>query len=65
MLIGARVVQGVGVALLSPSSVAMALSRFPPSRRAMALGVWGSVGAASAMAAAPIAAGLVELFGWR
>ena len=65
VLIGARVVQGVGVALLSPSSVAMALSRFPPSRRAMALGVWGSVGAASAMAAAPIAAGLVELFGWR
>ena len=65
VLICARVVQGVGVALLSPSSVAMALSRFPPSRRALALGVWGSVGAVSAMAAAPAAAGVVEVSGWR
>ncbi|MEM7285933.1 MAG: MFS transporter [Actinomycetota bacterium] len=65
VLIGSRVVQGVGVALLSPSSVAMALTRFPPSRRALALGVWGTVGAVSAMAAAPVAAGIVEVFGWR
>ena len=65
LLIGGRVVQGVGVALLSPSSVAMALARFPPSRRAMALGVWGTVGAATAMAAAPVAAVVVELFDWR
>ena len=64
-LIAGRVIQGVGVALLSPSSVAMALARFPPSRRAMALGVWGSVGAVSAMAAAPLAAGIVEVFDWR
>lgn len=65
LLVAGRVVQGVGVALLSPSSVAMALARFPPSRRAMALGVWGTVGAAAAMAAAPAAALVVELFDWR
>lgn len=65
LLIGGRIVQGVGVALLSPSSVAMALARFPPSRRALALGVWGTVGAVSAMASAPVAAGVVELFDWR
>ena len=32
--------QGVAIAMLSPSGLAMSLNEFPPSRRAYALGVW-------------------------
>lgn len=65
LLISARVVQGVGVALLSPSSIALMLPEFPQRRRAFALGVWGTIGAAAGLASSPVGAALVELFSWR
>ena len=65
VLIGARAVQGAGVALLAPASVALSLPEFPPSRRAYALGVWGTIGAAAGLVAAPLGAVLVQLFDWR
>src|ERR1700757_4851995 len=42
-LIAARVVQGVGGALLTPQTLAILTSIFPPERRGAAFGVWGGV----------------------
>lgn len=65
VLIGARALQGLGVGMLSPSALALALPEFPNSRRAYALGVLGTIGAITGLAASPLGAVLVELFGWR
>src|SRR6266571_4389811 len=42
-LIAARVLQGVGGALLTPQTLAILTSIFPPERRGAAFGVWGGV----------------------
>ena len=44
-LIAARVVQGVGGALLVPASLALLLPEFPLSKRATAVGMWAACGA--------------------
>ena len=64
-LILARSLQGVAIAMLSPSGLAMSLNEFPPSRRAYALGVWGTIGALTGLCGSPIAAGMIELFNWQ
>ena len=65
VLVVARAVQGLGVALLAPSALALALPEFPNERRAYALGVWGTIGGVAGLLATPLGAGVVELFGWR
>lgn len=65
VLVGARAFQGLGVALLAPSALALALPEFPNERRAYALGVWGTIGGVAGLLASPLGAGVVEAFGWR
>ena len=65
VLILARSLQGVAIAMLSPSGLAMSLNEFPPSRRAYALGVWGTIGALTGVCGSPIAAVMIELFNWQ
>ena len=40
-LIAARILQGVGGALLTPQTLSIITSLFPPERRGAAFGVWG------------------------
>ena len=65
ILIGARVVQGIGGALLTPGSLAMIEAAFRPSDRPRAIGAWsGLTGVASAVG--PLLGGyLVQAFSWR
>ena len=64
-LVGARALQGAGAALLTPTALAMVLPDIPIERRALAVGVWGAVGAAAALFG-PVLGGLfVDLVGWR
>jgi len=57
-LIAARIVQGVGGALLTPQTLAILTSIFPPERRGAAFGVWGGV-AGLATIAGPTAGGAI------
>ena len=62
VLIITRSLQGIAIAMLSPSGLAMSLKEFPPSRRAYAFGVWGTIGAVTGLCGSPLAAGMVEFF---
>ncbi|WP_459464318.1 MFS transporter [Rhizobium sp. No.120] len=65
-LIAARVVQGVGAALLVSNSLALIQQAFPAHKaRSRAIGWWGAI-AGSSLAAGPVAGGLlIAHFGWR
>ena len=64
-LIAARVLQGVGGALLALGSLAMIQASFAPGDRARAIGAWSGLGGI-AVAAGPFLGGwLVESASWR
>ena len=64
MLVAARVVQGVGAALMTPQTMAMITRVFPPRQRGAAMGLWGAT-AGVATIAGPLLGGLfVESWGW-
>ncbi|MCF6387192.1 DHA2 family efflux MFS transporter permease subunit [Mycobacterium sp. MBM] len=65
MLIAARVVQGLGAALLTPQTLSMITRIFPASGRGVAMSVWGAT-AGVATLVGPIAGGLlVDGLGWQ
>jgi MFS family permease len=65
LLVGSRVIQGLGAGLVSPAALAGAVAGFPPQRRGMALGIWGA-GSGMANLAGPLLGGaLTVLLGWR
>lgn len=64
MLITARVVQGVGAALLTPQTLSTITRIFPAARRGVALSAWGAT-AGVATLVGPLAGGvLVDHLGW-
>ena len=65
ILIAARVLQAVGAAMLTPSSLALVLGAFPSEKRAVAVSIWGAVGGLAAALGPSIGAGIVDVFGWR
>ena len=65
MLIGARVLQGVGGALLAPASLAILQASFRPEDRSRAIGAWSGFGGL-ATAAGPLLGGyLIAAGSWR
>src|SRR5215475_3447035 len=64
-LVGARVLQGVGSALLTPGSLALLQSTLRPADRARAIGLWAGLGGV-ASAGAPLLGGyLIDTLDWR
>ncbi|WP_344487693.1 MFS transporter [Nonomuraea monospora] len=65
-LVAARVVQGVGAALLLPGTLAVITTLYPErERRARAIGAWAAIGSL-ALPAGPVVGGLlVQALGWR
>ena len=66
MLVAARLIQGVGAAVLVPSSLLLLQAAFTdPRERARALGLWGAVAGVGA-ASGPVVGGvLVGVWSWR
>jgi EmrB/QacA subfamily drug resistance transporter len=64
-LIGARVVQGAGAAMMIPSSLGLLLAGWPAAQRATAVGLWGAVSALAAATGPSLGALIVDGPGWR
>src|SRR3954451_23538899 len=65
VLIGARVLQAAGAALLVPTSLGLLLPEFPPERRASATALWGAIGGVAAATGPSLGGLLIEGFNWR
>jgi EmrB/QacA subfamily drug resistance transporter len=63
-LVGARVVQAAGGAMLLPATLGLILPAFSPQQRPMAVGIWSAVGGVAAALGPPIGGLLVQL-SWR
>ncbi|HEY1455808.1 MAG TPA: DHA2 family efflux MFS transporter permease subunit [Candidatus Dormibacteraeota bacterium] len=64
-LIGARILQGVGGAVLTPQTLAILTSIFPPERRGAAFGIWGGVAGLATVAGPTLGGALVTYIGWQ
>src|SRR5205085_6571938 len=64
-LIGARGVQGIGAALLTPGSLAIIEASFRPSDRGAACGAWSGLGGVAAAVGPFLGGWLVEAATWR
>ena len=66
VLVAARVVQGIGAAMLNPVALSIIVGVHPDvRRRARAIGIWSAVSRLGAAAGPPLGGLVVELGGWR
>ncbi len=64
-LLGGRLMQGIGAALLMPTSLAILGSSFVGEARGKAIGTWAAAGAAAGAIGPLIGGWLIDLVGWR
>jgi MFS transporter, DHA2 family, methylenomycin A resistance protein len=65
-LVAARVLQGMGAAMLLPGTLAIVSRAFPErAERARAIGVWAAIGSVALPAGPLLGGALVEALGWR
>lgn len=65
LLVAARVLQGVGGALLTPGSLAILQSSFRPGDRARAIGLWSGLGGVAGLGGPFLGGFLVDAASWR
>jgi EmrB/QacA subfamily drug resistance transporter len=65
VLIAARVLQGVGGALLTPGSLAIIQASFVPEDRPRAVGAWSGLGGVAAAVGPVLGGWLVQTAGWQ
>ena len=66
LLIGARAVQGVGAAIISPAALSIVTTTFEEgAERNKALGIWGALGGSGAAAGALFGGLLTKYLGWE
>jgi EmrB/QacA subfamily drug resistance transporter len=64
-LIAARMVKGMGAALMVPQSLAIIAAAFPPDERGRAIGTWAGASAIATAAGPALGGVLIESLGWR
>jgi len=65
ILIAARVVQGIGAALLVPQSLALIAANFPKDIRGAAIGTWAAASAITTSLGPPLGGLLIDTLSWR
>jgi len=65
LLLTGRALQGIGAAVLMPSSLAILGASFSGEARGRAIGIWASVGAMMAAAGPVLGGWLIDAVGWR
>ena len=65
VLIGARALQGVSGALLTPSALAIIVAVFPRDERGAAIGTWTAWGGIGILAGPLLGGQIVDSFSWR
>jgi EmrB/QacA subfamily drug resistance transporter len=65
MLVGGRVLQGIGAALVLPNSLAILSATFEGEARGKAIGIWAAAGAAAAAVGPLLGGWLIDTVGWR
>src|SRR5438128_9004647 len=64
-LIAARILQGIGGAILTPQTLSIITIIFPPERRGAAFGIWGAVAGVAAITGPTLGGFLVTYIDWR
>lgn len=64
-LVGMRVLQGIGGALLTPGSLAIIQSSFPHTDRPRAIGLWSALGGVAGLVGPFLGGFLVDAVSWR
>ncbi|WP_242181823.1 MFS transporter [Sphingomonas sp. CARO-RG-8B-R24-01] len=65
LLLAARVLQGIGAAILMPNSLGILGSSFDGEARGRAVGTWAAAGAISSAIGPPLGGWLIGSIGWR
>ncbi|MDG2113822.1 MAG: DHA2 family efflux MFS transporter permease subunit [Actinomycetota bacterium] len=65
LLIVARVLQGMGSAILVPASLALVMAAFPREKLPHVVAIWGAIGAMSAALGPSLGALIIDAYGWR
>jgi EmrB/QacA subfamily drug resistance transporter len=65
LLIGARVLQGIGGALLTPGSLAILEASFAPEERGRVIGAWSGLGGVATAIGPPLGGFLITALSWR
>ena len=65
MLIVARVVQGLGAALMTPQTMAVITRIFPSDRRGQAMALWGATAGVATLIGPILGGVLVDTLGWE
>jgi EmrB/QacA subfamily drug resistance transporter len=64
-LIMARVLQGLGAAIMTPQTMAVITRIFPPDRRGAAMGIWGATAGVATLVGPILGGVLVDGLGWE
>jgi EmrB/QacA subfamily drug resistance transporter len=64
-LIAARVIQGVGGAILTPQTLSILTNIFPADKRGAAFGIWGAVAGIASVTGPTLGGFLVTNFSWQ
>jgi EmrB/QacA subfamily drug resistance transporter len=64
-LVGARLLQGIGAALMIPQSLAILTASFPKAVRGRAIGIWAGASAITTALGPPLGGLLIDQLSWR
>ena len=64
-LVAARVVQGLGAAMMTPQTMAVITRTFPVDRRGSAMALWGAVGGVAFLVGPLLGGILIDSVGWE